>query len=84
VEIVEALAEIGYDYIELSLSDLTALPEPAFASLVERVNRSGIRCEACNNFFPGAFPDGQVTPASITRWRTPPRRWTVPPGSGRR
>jgi sugar phosphate isomerase/epimerase len=56
VEIVEALAEIGYDYIELSLSDLTALPEPAFASLVERVNRSGIRCEACNNFFPRRIP----------------------------
>ena len=52
VEIVEALAEIGYDYIELSLSDLTALPEPAFAGLVERVNRSGLRCETCNNFFP--------------------------------
>ena len=52
VEIVESLAEIGYDYIELSLSDLTALPEPAFASFVERVNRSGLHCEACNNFFP--------------------------------
>ena len=56
VEIVEALAEIGYDYIELSLSDLAALSETAFASLVERVNRSGIRCEACNNFFPRRIP----------------------------
>ena len=55
-EMVEALAEIGYDYIELSLSDLTALSEPAFAGLVERVNRSGIRCEACNNFFPRRIP----------------------------
>ena len=56
IEIVEALAEIGYDYIELSLSDLAALSETAFASLVERVNRSGIRCEACNNFFPRRIP----------------------------
>jgi len=56
VEIVESLAEMGYDYIELSLSDLTALPEPAFAGLVERVNRSGIRCETCNNFFPRRIP----------------------------
>ena len=56
VEIVESLAEIGYDYIELSLSDLTALPEPAFARLVERVHRSGVRCETCNNFFPRRVP----------------------------
>jgi D-psicose/D-tagatose/L-ribulose 3-epimerase len=52
VEIVESLAEIGYDYIELSLSDLAALSEPAFAGVVERVKRSGIRCETCNNFVP--------------------------------
>ena len=55
-EIVEALAEIGYDYIELSLSDLAALPELEFARIVERVSRSGIRCEACNNFFPRRIP----------------------------
>ena len=29
-EIVEALAELQYDYIELSLSHLTALREPVF------------------------------------------------------
>ena len=52
VESVESLAELGYDYIELSLAALAALPEPAFAGVVERVNHSGIRCEACNNFFP--------------------------------
>ena len=56
VEIVETLAEIRYDYVELSLSDLMALPEPAFARVVERVNRSGIRCETCNNFFPRRIP----------------------------
>jgi len=56
VEIVETLAEIGYDYVELSLSDLMALPEPAFARVVERVNRSGIRCETCNNFVPRRIP----------------------------
>jgi len=55
VEIVEKMAEIGFDYIELSLSDLTALPEDAFAALVRRVAQSGIGCEACNNFFPPAI-----------------------------
>lgn len=52
VEIIETTAEIGYDYVELSLSDLAALPEHAFVDLARRVERSGIRCEACNNFFP--------------------------------
>jgi len=52
IEAVEAMAEIGFDYVELSLSDLAALPEGAFADLARRVERSGLRCEACNNFFP--------------------------------
>ena len=56
VKVVELLAELGYDYIELSLSDLAALPDPDFANLVKRVNRSGIRCETCNKFFPRRIP----------------------------
>ena len=52
VEIVESLADIGFDYIELSLWDIMALSDVAFSNLVGRVERSGIRCEACNNFFP--------------------------------
>lgn len=52
IEIVESMAEIGFDYIELSLADLAAMPEPAFVDLARRVEWSGIRCEACNNFFP--------------------------------
>jgi len=52
IETVETLAEIGFDYVELSLSDLAALPEPAFSEQARRIERSGIRCEACNNFFP--------------------------------
>ncbi|MGA9062746.1 MAG: sugar phosphate isomerase/epimerase family protein [Terracidiphilus sp.] len=51
-EIVETLAELQYDYIELSLSHLTALREPVFSNLVRRIERSGIGCEACNNSFP--------------------------------
>ncbi len=52
IETVETLAEIGFDYIELSLADLAALPEGEFGHLARRLGRSGIRCEACNNFFP--------------------------------
>ena len=52
VEFVERLAKLGFDYIELPLAEVTALTEEAFAALVERVEKSGIRCETCNNFFP--------------------------------
>jgi sugar phosphate isomerase/epimerase len=52
VGIIEALAQFGYDYIELSLAHLEALPKDAFTSIKRRVADSGIHCEACNNFFP--------------------------------
>jgi len=52
IEVIDSLAEIGFDYIELSLRDLAALPETAFNELSRRVAGSGIGCEACNNFFP--------------------------------
>ncbi len=50
--IVEDLAAFGYDYIELSLRDLAVLPEPALATVISRLSRSGLACEVCNNFFP--------------------------------
>ena len=53
-EIVEQVRELGYDYIELSLAHLAALPEDEFAALRRRVQSSGLACEACNNFFPRA------------------------------
>ncbi len=52
LEIVEQLAEVGYDYIELSLAHMMALSETEFHALTRRVAASGIRCEACNNFYP--------------------------------
>ena len=52
IEIIEALAEMGFDYIELSLAGMMDLPEAAFADVARRIELSGIRCEACNNFFP--------------------------------
>ncbi|MDR3436830.1 sugar phosphate isomerase/epimerase family protein [Telmatospirillum sp.] len=52
IEIVETLAELQFDYIELSLSHLTSMDEAAFSKLARRIERSGIACEACNNFVP--------------------------------
>jgi sugar phosphate isomerase/epimerase len=50
--IVEDLAAFGYDYIELSLRDLAVLPPPALTAHLVRLQRSGLACEVCNNFFP--------------------------------
>jgi D-psicose/D-tagatose/L-ribulose 3-epimerase len=52
IAIVEDMARLGFDYIELSLAAMAALPEDDFAALARRIAQSGIPCEACNNFFP--------------------------------
>lgn len=51
VEIVEKLKEIGYDYIELSLAHISRLSDEEFEVLESRLDASGLKCEACNNFF---------------------------------
>jgi sugar phosphate isomerase/epimerase len=52
VDSVAPAAAMGFEYIELSLAHLAALDEADFRAVTERVARSGLRCEACNNFFP--------------------------------
>lgn len=52
IEILEQLNEIGYDYIELSLSHITALEEEKFLKLKSILDTSRTKCEVCNNFFP--------------------------------
>ncbi|TQI66968.1 sugar phosphate isomerase/epimerase family protein [Clostridium sp. KNHs216] len=52
VEHVERLAEYGYDYVEMPLAEMMALSENKFAQLAERIQKAGIPCETCNNFFP--------------------------------
>jgi D-psicose/D-tagatose/L-ribulose 3-epimerase len=54
IEVIETMAELGFDYIELSLAHLAALEEGLCLEVGRRVERSGLRCEACNNFFPAA------------------------------
>lgn len=52
INLIEKLADIGYDYVELPLAEMAALTEEEFDLLEKRVKESGLRCEVCNNFFP--------------------------------
>ncbi len=45
--------EVGFDYVELPLAQIMGLSEGEFTSLKDSVDSSGLKCEACNNFFPG-------------------------------
>jgi len=67
IEIIEDIAAIGYDYIELSIRDLAVLPQSEFTQILKRIQASGIRCESCNNFFPAHLrltgPDASITAA---------------------
>jgi sugar phosphate isomerase/epimerase len=51
-DILETIASQGYDYIELSQRDLVPLSEDAVLRLIARLEKAGLACEACNNFFP--------------------------------
>ncbi len=51
-EIVEGLARIGFDYVELPLFQAAGLPEAEFTALRENLARTGLRSEALNVFFP--------------------------------
>lgn len=47
------VAALGFDYVELSLADLAALPEADFAELADWVDAAGIRVYACRDMLPG-------------------------------
>ena len=49
-ELLDSLAKIGFDYAELPLAEMTALPEADFQNIRQALQRNGIRCECCNNF----------------------------------
>lgn len=52
ISFIETLAETGFDYAELPLAEMAALSENEFRTLRERLGRTGLKCEVCNNFFP--------------------------------
>ena len=51
-ERIEFLARLGYDYVELFLAPLAALPDDEFLRIVDRLGQTGIPCEACCIFYP--------------------------------
>ena len=54
-EWIEKGQECGFDYVELPLAQMMDLSDREFSSLKEGVDLSGLKCEACNNFFPGSI-----------------------------
>lgn len=55
IEFLEKLEQYGYDYVELPLAQLMELSDAEFNSIKERVIKSSVNCEVCNNFFPTSF-----------------------------
>ena len=52
-EWIEKRKETGFDYVELPLAQMMDLSDEEFLLLKGKVDSSGLKCEACNNFFPG-------------------------------
>lgn len=67
IDNIEILANNGYDYAELPLAEMCELTEAEFSSLSERLGKSGVRCETCNNFFPKdiRLTGGNVSDAEV-------------------
>ena len=65
-EWLEALAQSGFDYVEMPTAQMMELDEEQFAALRERIQRTGLSCETSNNFFPTWFrltgPQAELTP----------------------
>ena len=52
IDYIEKIAEWGYDYIELPVSEMMLLSDADFAVLKDRVQGADIPCRALNSFFP--------------------------------
>ena len=66
IERLDTIAKLGYDYVELPLAEMTALPREKFEEIKKIVASSGIRCETCNNFFPGTI---RLTGSDVDMYR---------------
>lgn len=55
LEIIDQVAGMGYDYIELQLVEIARLDDAAYATLKAKCLLSPIRVEAVNVFFPGTL-----------------------------
>lgn len=61
-----ALAELGYDYVELQLRLLSELSKKEFRELRALLHDSGLICRACNDFMPMQYRivGNELTPRS--------------------
>jgi sugar phosphate isomerase/epimerase len=67
IEVLPDLERLGFDYIELSLSDIMKLDESEFTSMIQHLEKSTVKCEVCHNFIPSNIrltgPKAEVTVA---------------------
>ena len=52
IENIESIVKSGFDYVELPLAQMMALPKSEFKKLEYKLNLNNIKCLVCNNFFP--------------------------------
>lgn len=52
IQFIKKGKDKGFDYVELPLAQMTALNDADYISLKQKLSACGIKCEACNNFFP--------------------------------
>lgn len=55
IETIELLKELGFDYVELPLTQLMALNDADFKVVARRLQATGLSCEVCNNFLPAGI-----------------------------
>ena len=56
IAVAAAVAAAGFDYLELPVRRLAALPAAEFAALGARLRELGLPCETGNDFLPAAVP----------------------------
>ena len=55
IEYVQKLKDIGYDYVELPLNELSKLSNAEFDSFLLALQGIGFPCSCCNDFMPSSF-----------------------------
>ena len=55
IEWLGTLDELGFDYVELSLSHIMNQTEYEYRDFRKTLETSRVGCEACHNFFPGSI-----------------------------
>ncbi len=51
-EWIDIYKKVGYDYVELPLAQIMQLDSDDYEALLTKLKKSGLECQACNNFYP--------------------------------